>query len=589
MALDGVFLRHVAREIEQFALGARVDKIYQPGREELLLSLRTRDGAVALLLSAKASSARVHITRVLPENPMQPPMLCMLLRKKLGGAKLISVRQPLLERVLFLEFEAYNELGDLTALTLAVELMGRHSNVILLDADGKIVDALKRVDEEMSSQRLVLPGLLYRSAPAQNKLCMLDCTVPQVVDALQSLSKPGALCDALLQTLQGVSPIVCREIAFLACGDCDFSVQRLLPAHWQALQKQLQILFDTVRKCDGSAYMLLNQCGKPLDFSFLPVAQYGDVAQIVQKPSFCNLLDDFYAERDRLERMRVRAADLARVLSAAAERLSRKMNLQMAELDASNERETLKMYGDLLNANLYRLQKGEAFAELENFYQEGSPSVRIPLDPLLTPSQNAQRYYKRYRKARTAQEKLTGQIQKARQELLYIQSVQEALDRAQCERDLNELRAELAEQGYLRPKKIKAKQKSIASAPPLRFTTSDGFSVLVGRNNRQNDKLTLKDANNHDLWLHVKNMPGCHAILVSDRREFSQAAILQAAAIAAFFSKARDSENVPVDYTLVRYVSKPQGAKPGMVIYDKYKTVYVLPALPEAADNRRML
>ena len=582
MALDGAFLRHTVKEIEQAALGARVDKIYQPNREEIVVSLRSREGAVRLLLSARANSARIHITEHVPENPKQPPMLCMLLRKKLGGAKLTGVYQTELERAAALQFEAYNELGDLVPCTLVTEIMGRHSNVILVDREGKIIDALKRVDEDMSSQRLVLPGLLYRSPPPQNKLCMLTCTVKDVLQALQSIVKEQPWSDAILKTLQGVSPIVCRELAYRACKGIDLLISQLEPCHWSALEQLLDTLFDTVKMSTGKPYMAVNLNGKPMDFSFMPIEQYDSAVHISQFDSFSKLLDFFYQERDQIERMRVRSQDLSKLLSNAAERLSRKINLQMAELAQCEERETLKMYGDLINANVYRLQKGDSHAEVENFYEEGCPVVRIPIDPLLTPSQNAQKYYKDYRKARTAQEKLTEQIHQAEQELAYIDSVSEALGRAENERDLSEIRQELAEQGYLRQQKTKGKQKNTAPAAPMKFITSDGFTVLVGRNNRQNDKLTLKDANNHDMWLHVKNIPGSHTIIVSDRREITEQAILEAAQIAAYYSRAKDSSQVPVDYTFVKHVSKPQGAKPGMVIYVKNKTVYVTPALPES-------
>ena len=280
--------------------------------------------------------------------------------------------------------------------------------------------------------------------------------------------------------------------------------------------------------------------------------------------------------------MRVRTQDLSRLISNVTERLSRKINLQRAELSQCAQRETLKMYGDLLNANLYRLKQGDTFAELENFYESDSPLIRIALDPMLTPSQNAQKYYKDYRKARTAEEKLTEQIAQAQQELAYLDTVSEALSRAETEQDLLELRQELTEQGYLRIQRSKGKEKRPSMVAPLQFTTTDGFTVLVGRNNRQNDHLTLKQANNHDMWLHVKQIPGSHTVIVSDHREISDQAILEAAQIAAYHSRARNSAQVPVDYTLIRYVSKPQGAKPGMVIYVKNKTVYVTPALPSA-------
>lgn len=582
MALDGAFLHHIAQELTQCMLFARVDKIYQPNREEILLALRTRTGVVRLLLSTRANSARIHITNDVPENPKQPPMLCMLLRKRLGGAKLVGVHQKGLERALTLEFEAYNELGDLAPCMLTIEIMGRHSNVILTDQGGMIIDALKRVDEEMSSQRLVLPGLPYRSPPPQNKFCPLNCTGQELLTALRNSPQEQLLSDVLLRTIQGISPIVCRELADVICERKDLQLQHLTSEMWERLQQQLAKFCAVVQECSGMPCMVIAQNGKPMDFSFLPIRQYGTAVQISYSSSFSELLDSFYRERDRAERMRVRTQDLSRLISNVTERLSRKINLQRAELSQCAQRETLKMYGDLLNANLYRLKQGDTFAELENFYESDSPLIRIALDPMLTPSQNAQKYYKDYRKARTAEEKLTEQIAQAQQELAYLDTVSEALSRAETEQDLLELRQELTEQGYLRIQRSKGKEKRPSMVAPLQFTTTDGFTVLVGRNNRQNDHLTLKQANNHDMWLHVKQIPGSHTVIVSDHREISDQAILEAAQIAAYHSRARNSAQVPVDYTLIRYVSKPQGAKPGMVIYVKNKTVYVTPALPSA-------
>lgn len=588
MALDGIFLRHLRQEIEETAINAKVDKIYQPNREELVLSLRTRYDTYKLLLSARANSARLHFTTESIENPKQPPMLCMLLRKRLTSAKLVAVRQNDLERVLFLDFDAYNELGDLIRLTLVVEIMGRYSNVIFLDGEGKIIDALKRVDEEMSSERLVLPGLPYRSPPPQNKLSLLTAAPDQVVTVMEDSLKNKELSNLLLDTLQGVSPIVCREIQSHVCGDALVPFRELSEAQKSLLCKALADVKEKAMAVSGKPYMAVNAAtAKPMDFSFLPIQQYGGLAHCVELDSFSVLLDQFYRERDRLERMKVKTQGLHRILSSVSERLSRKINLQRGELQQCTEREHLKICGDLISANLYQLQKGDTMAALANYYEADQPLVSVKLDPLLTPSQNAQKYYKAYRKAKTAEEKLQEQIAMAEEELQYIDTVQDTLSRAASEQDLSEIRQELLEQGYIRQLRQKKNQKAKAPsmAPPLEFHSSDGFRILVGRNNRQNDKLTMKQANNNDLWLHVKDHPGSHTIIVSDRKTISDTAIFEAAQIAAYFSRCRESSQVPVDYTQVRYVSKPNGAKPGMVIYVNYQTVYVTPKNPEEIGN----
>ena len=576
MALDGAFLRHIKKELEEKLVGARVDKIHQPNREELVVAFRTREAAYRVLFSARANSARVHFTSIPLENPKQPPMLCMLLRKKLQGAKLVAIRQPDLERLLHFEFDAINELGDHVLLTLTMEVMGRYSNIILWDEQGKIVDALKRVDAEMSSQRLVLPGLTYHLPPPQNKLCPLTTQQQQVVQALQALPRDMELSKGFLSVLQGVSPIVCRELAHQVGRGRELTVKTMDEEQYFRAGFFYQQMKETLDEVSGRPFMAVNLQKKPMDFSFVEIHQYGVSAVVKEMESFSTLLDEFYRERDKQERMRVREQDLLRLLSTHAERLSRKMNAQRGELEQCANRDELRVAGDLVSAHMYAIPKGAAAVDLPNFYEEQQPLVHIQLDPALTPSQNAQKYYKEYRKAKTAEEKLTEQIDLAGKELEYLESVLDALARAETERDLAEIRAELQEQGYLRRLRSK-KDKPAAVSAPMQFTTSDGFTVLVGRNNRQNDRLTLKTANNNDIWFHTKNIPGSHTVLVTNGREPTETAMEEAAKLAAQHSRAKDSSQVPVDYTKVRNVSKPQGAKPGMVIYVRYKTMYVTP------------
>ncbi len=576
MALDGAFLRHIKKELEQKLIGARVDKIHQPNREELVVGFRGYDTACKVLFSARANSARAHFTNIPLENPKQPPMLCMLLRKKLQGSRLTAIRQPELERLLHFDFDSINELGDHVTLTLTMEIMGRYSNIILTGPDGKIIDALKRVDAEMSSQRLVLPGLAYRLPPPQDKLCMLTAGTPELQAALKALPRDMELSKALLAVLQGVSPVVCREIAHRAGRGRELTALTLDEEQSFRLGFFYQKVRETVIEAAGTPYMAVNLQKKPMDFSFLDIQQYGTSAVVRQGEGFSQLLDDFYREKDQQERMRVREQDLLRLLSNHSERLARKINAQRAELDQCAQREALRTAGDLLSANLYNIEKGAKAVDLANFYEEGQPPVHIKLDSALTANQNAQKYYKEYRKAKTAEEKLTEQIEIAGRELEYLDSVLDALARAETERDLAEIRAELKEQGYIRAGRGK-KEKPAAVSAPLSFTTGDGFTVLVGRNNRQNDRLTLKLANNNDIWFHTKNIPGSHTVLVTEGRAPTPQAMEEAAKLAARHSKAKDSAQVPVDYTQVRHVSKPQGARPGMVVYVNYKTLFVDP------------
>ncbi len=577
MALDGAFVRFLTGELKNDLSGARVSQIHQPNRDELILAVRTLNGNKKLLISARANSPRVNFTSNSPENPASPPMLCMLLRKKLCGAKVSDVRQPDLERIIFLDFDAVSELGDRIKLTLAVEIMGKYSNVIFIDENGVIIDALKRVDPTMTTQRLVLPGMKYELPPPQNKLNMLTEDPGDIVKAIANLPKPEKLGKAILNTVQGVSPIVCREIEYLITSGEDVYTDELNSQYMKRLDYYITKLTNAVRECSGAPYCVSEPKGKPKDISFMGITQYGSAMKLIREESFSSLLDNFYLERDRAERMKAKGQDLLKLLTNASDRISRKINTQTEELKQCADREHLRICGDLLQANLYRIEKGSPFVDLENFYDENMSEIRIKLDPSKSPSQNAQKYYKDYRKAKTAEHVLTEQLRLAKLELEYIDNVFDSLSRAETERELAEIRSELVQTGYIKASKGKSKEQK--PLPPLKFTSADGFEILVGRNNRQNDTLTLKTANNNDIWFHTKNIPGSHTILVTNGKEPSDEAIVQAAKIAAYHSRARDGSQVPVDYTQIRNVSKPQGAKPGMVIFVKNKTLYVRPSI----------
>ncbi len=571
MAFDGVMLHYVKEEIKERANEARVSQIHQPNRDEIVITLRNRDGSKKLLISSRADSSRVCFIDKAPENPATPPMLCMLLRKRLSGAKLTDVRQPGLERILFLDFSAVNELGDRVNLSVCVEIMGKYSNIILIDGDNNIVDALKRVDFTMSSQRLVLPNIKYELPPKQDKLCIFDCEPKDIAEKAINTPSEMKLSKAILSAMQGISPIIARELEYMVGTD---SNRELTVIDKLNLVDKLSRLKEYIVNGKSAPTMMINSEGKPFDIAFADIMQYGEMASKKRFSSFSQMLDSFYYERDKAVRMKVKGQDLLRLCSNIMDKLTRKISVQEKELKESLNRDELRKKGDLLQANIYRMTRGLSFIEVEDYY-DNNKKVKIKLNPTLTPSQNVQKYYKDYRRAKTREEILTVQIQKAKDDLLYITAVQESLTRAESERELSEIRQELTEQGYLKSRKDNKKQ--IKLLPPKEYKSSDGFTIYVGRNNKQNDKLTLKTANNHDMWLHTKNIPGSHVIIVSDRREFTDTAIMEAASLAAYNSKAKESSQVPVDYTLVKNVSKPNGAKPGMVIYVKNKTVYVTP------------
>lgn len=579
MALDGAFLRFIKTELEEKLIGLRVEKVFQPNRDELVVAFRGVSGAYKVLMSARANSPRVNITQYPPENPQTPPMLCMLLRKRLTGAKLKEITQYQLERVIRFTFDATDELGDKIELSLIAEIMGKYSNVIFVDGSGNVIDALKRVDMTMSSQRLVLPGVEYRLPPPQDKLNPLEVTADEIIGRIRSSGKTVTLNKAILSAVQGFSPVVCRELEHLTGRGAELDTLSMTDEQYSRLGFFLKRTLSEIGDNKGIPCMVQDLNGKPIDFSFMNILQYGTAAKTVRFESFSELLDSFYLERDKTERMRVKGQDLLRLLTNITERLTRKINTQKIELANSEDREPLRIKGDLLQANLYRIEKGMTEIEVENFYEENMPMIKIKLNPALTPGQNAQKYYKDYRKAKNAQQYLTVEIEKAQQELLYIDTVFDSLSRAETERELAEIKQELIEGGYI--KRIRSRQKIKGTLPPLEFTSKSGLKILVGRNNVQNDKLTLKTARNYDLWFHTKDIPGSHTIIVSQGETPDDETILYAAQLAAYHSRAKESSKVPVDYTLIKYVSKAVGAKPGMVIYKNQKTLFVKPSLEQ--------
>ncbi|MBE6850574.1 MAG: fibronectin/fibrinogen-binding protein [Ruminococcus sp.] len=572
MAFDGAYLYAVKQEIETL-VGSRADKIHQPSRDEIVIHLRGRDGMQKLLISTAGDSARIHLTEVAIENPAVPPMFCMLLRKHLGGGKLLSVRQDGLERILFLDFECVNELGDHVQLTLACEVMGRYSNCILMSEDGNIIDSLKR-NADVTRERVILPGFPYEMPHRSRRLNFMDTDDDTIISAIL-LAADMPLDKALVQIFEGVSPLLAREWAYYVGKADTIRTHAMTQVHRERLLFALHRTAHMLKMQECRFSILQTPEGQLKDYCFLRPEQYGALMVVRPMTSASAALDEFYAKRDLHARMKQRANDLFRLVMTRLERVSRKLANQRAELAETDRMEQNKLYGDLLSANLYRIQKGDTAAVVENFYDENLTQITIPLQVNLTPAQNAQRYYTLYRKAATAKEKLAEQIAQGEQELLYLESVFDVLSRAESEADLLLLREELYEQGY--SKKRNPKQKPPKQQPPMVYRSEDGFMILVGRNNRQNDLLTTKQAAKQDIWLHTQNIPGSHVILVTDGVEPSETAIRQAAVLAAYHSKARDSAQVPVDFCKVKFVKKPSGAKPGMVIFTNQQTIYVKP------------
>ncbi len=573
MPLDAVCLQAVVEELLPELLNVRIDKVQQPVRDQVILQLR---GNRRLLLNAGASAPRIQFTQIVRDNPMEPPMFCMLLRKHLVGGRIVEVCQPDMERLVELKIQVTDDFGQVGQRSLILEAMGRHSNLILLDGDRRIVDCLHRVDAEMSPQRQVLPGLFYELPPTQNKQCLPELSEEQLAACLTGENPEKRLDAYLLERFLGLSPLVAREIVFCATGETDTRLGDLSAEVSQRFTEELIRFAQLIREKKFTPVILRQQDGKVADFSYLPIRQYGAFMQMEQMPSFSQLLDVFYEAREQQERIRQRGQDLIRTATTARDRMRRKLAQQEKDYAATQNRDQLRIYGDLLTANLYRMRRGENSFTTENFYDENGGSVTIPLDPLLTPQQNAAKYYKRYTKAKTAEKYLREQMEIARREEAYLESVLEEIHLAETEQDFLDIRNELKDSGYLRSHgKEKREWKRVNR--PREFRTSGGFRVLVGRNNRQNDQLTLKTAEHRDYWLHTQKIHGSHVILCTEGRTPAQEDLVEAAKIAAWYSQARGSSNIPVDYTLVKNVKKPSGARPGMVIYTTYQTVNVLP------------
>ena len=573
MALDGAFLHTIKNELEPL-IGGRVEKIHQPSREEIIISIRTRQGSHKLYISANAGSARVHITQASVDNPQTPPMFCMLLRKHLGSGKLIAVRQDGLERILFLDFECVNELGDVVTVTLACEIMGRCSNLVIISHEDRVIDSIKRVDEEMSRERLVLPGMKYEMPPRDSRLNFLTAEPEEMISALRAAS-PAELSKALIRTFEGISPVLAREWTFFAGRGVHLENDSIDGDQLDRLMFAIKRTKEQILSGECCFTAVSDKEGQLKDFSFIRLSQFGTLMYTKELPSASVLLDYFYTERDRASRTKQRANDLFKLLVNLTERTQRRIAAQRDELIACADRDRYKLYGDLISANMYRLQKGDEKAIVENYYEEDCPQVSIPLDVRKTPSQNAQHYYSEYKKAATAEEKLTEQIARGEEELQYIDSVFDALTRAASENDIIQLRLELSQQGYIRAAAGKAKPPK--ALPPVEYKSSDGFTILVGRNNHQNDQLSLKFAEKSDIWLHTQSITGSHVLILTDGETPPDSTIEEAAVIAAVNSRGRGSNLVPVDYCLAKFVKKPAGAKPGKVIFTNYKTAFVRP------------
>ncbi len=553
MAFDGAFLHKLIGELN-IALDSHVDKIYQPSRDELVFVVRKKGFVKRLYINIKPGSARLHFTENRYENPQSPPNFCMLLRKYLSSARLTEIVQPSLERIVVLKFSASNEMGDLITLNLICELIGNKTNLILTK-DGKIIDAIKHSDVE-TADRLILPGATYEYPKSQDKLNPLTT---KSTDILNDLSQP--LSNGLLNRVAGFSPLICREIEHLS-------------ENTDILSAYESVLSDLKEK--NTPVLILKPDKSLLDFTFTQISQYGKLYENKIFDSFSALLDEFYSKKELTARIKSAACDIIKLINNAISRTEKKLAARLMDLEKCKDRDNFRIYGELLKANLFSLKSGDEIAEVVNYYDPDLKTVKIPLNPALSPSKNADKYFKDYKKSYTAEQTLKVLTEKDRQELIYFESVLDAINRSNSLSEIDEIRNELCDAGYikkspskkgLKPKKIEFKED----------TSSEGYRILIGKNNLQNDYITTKLASKADMWFHTKNIPGSHVVVFCNGEELSDETIIKAATLAALNSKAQNGEKVAVDYTPIKYVKKPSGAKPGMVIYTANRTVYVTP------------
>ncbi len=566
MAFDAFFLSAVLEEVRERCIGARVDKIHQPSRDTLIIHLRCREGRGKLLFAANPTAPRLHLTSASPENPPEPPMFCMLLRKHLMGAKIADITQPPMERAATFTFDCTDEMGFPVQKRLVAELMGRTCNLYLLSPEGRILDCLRRIGLDESAKRAALPGLMYQEPEAIAKLNPADSE-----NYRNFFASPGAdvIADRLMDTFGGLSPLVCREAALFAAGSTD---ARCDPRDEDTIAEKLGLFFAEHLNHPRPYYYALPD-GTPRQFAFCPIRQYGEYREA---ESFAALLDMYYTVRDRKDAMRQKGQAVRKTVQNLCTRLTRKLAIQEKELEATYDRERLRQLGDIVTANIHKIKKGQTTVSCEDFYDEEMKVIDIPISPILSPQQNAAKFYKDYGRMKNAEKEPTRQIELGENELHYLKSVLEELNRAQTDAELEEIKRELQDGGYLRPDAGRKKVKQ-AKLAPMRFESTDGYPIYVGRNNRQNDELTFRLARKDDIWCHASKVHGSHVIISCGGTTPPDDTITQAAQLAAYYSETSGGQNIPVDVTPVKQVKKIPNGKPGMVIYHTYRTVIANP------------
>ncbi len=572
MALDGALLGIIKKDLNDTALGARIEKITMPYKDLICLFLNKPNFKKTLLISANPNSSRIHFTTEKFENPQVPPMLCMLLRKRLAGGRLKSVSQYGIDRVLILEFDCKNEMGDDVVIKVIVEMFGRLSNVIFVE-NGRIIDALKRVDPA-ENKRFILPNAVYEFPEKQERLNLFETETASVVETIKQQTDKTAL-KAISSVIDGLSPVMYREFCFKSVGDFEKPVNEINAYQFSKLFDVLEE-FKNNYPNNTTPCLLRDENGVIKDFTFIKISQYGEKYSAQYFENVHELLQNYFSKRDNEERIRQISLAITKTVNTLISRTKRKIALREKELNATKEKEKFRIWGELIKANLHLINSGDSFLECQNYYDPECKTVKIPLDISLSPIKNAHKYFKDYRKLSTAAGMKEELILKAKADLVYFESVLDCIKRSEQPSDIETIKQELVDEGFIRLKK-KSRQQKAQKPVCEKYISSDGFEILVGKNNYQNDWLTTKFASKQDIWFHTKNIPGSHTVVITNGVEAPNTTLTEAAIIAATHSKAQNSRQVAVDYTKIKNVKKPSGAKPGMVIYKTNQTAYVDP------------
>lgn len=575
MPFDGAVVKSLVHELNNKIINGKIDKVYQTEKDEIILSIRSYKETNKLLISASSNYPRINLTNENKSNPQVPPSFCMLLRKHLIGAKVLSVTQPSLERVVEINLQCIDELGYSNQKSLIAEIMGRNSNIVFIDTNSsKIIDCIKHIDEDISSLREVLPGISYVYPPAQGKLNTLTITEDLFEKSIKETSSSISLEKFFVRVFFGISPSISREICYLANLDYDIDIKDLNTSQTKHLFSSFETIVMNL-KTNTYHPTVFYKNNEIYDFSCFDLKTYSEYSG-----QYClaisEVIELFYNERDKKDRLKQKTGDIRKVISNKLDRFYKKIEKQNNEITESQNSEKYKIYGDLLTSSLHLMNKGDKSIKVLNYYSEDQSYMEIPLDFQLSPSRNAQRYYRLYTKSKNALIMIKNQIEETNKEIYYLEAQLDNIEKCTDELEINEIRYELSEQGYLKKKKEK-NQKHIKQSKPSSYLSSSGFEIYVGKNNYQNDFLTLKVASSNDIWLHTKEIPGSHVIIKTNGNAVDDITLQEAANIASFYSKGKLSSKVPVDYTYKKYVKKPSGAKPGMVIYENHKTIYITP------------